>query len=302
MIKNNHVSVLLNEVVEFFSSNEQKTYLDATFGAGGHTRAILDANPLCKIIAVDRDENATNIAEDFYHEYGNRFTFFNIKFSEIEKITEKIDGVLFDIGVSSMQIDDPQRGFSFLKDGPLTMTMGHNSISAYDIINNYSEEEIADILWKYGEERSSRKIASAVCEYRQNKNIETTVELAELIASLFKGRGKNHPATLTFQGLRVYVNDELNELEKGVEAAINKLPIGGIIAIITFQGLEDYVAKKTVKKFSTGKHVNKYTYYDEIDDIKLQNIGKKIIKPCYSEIKSNKRARSAKMRALTRIK
>ena len=251
-----HLPVMLNEVLECFGYGDEGVYIDATFGAGGHTKGILKNFSNSHVIGLDRDPSITPLAEDVKKIYGERFQFFNKKFSEMESIlselkTEGLDGVLFDVGVSSMQLDMVDRGFSFDKEGPLTMQMGHNDLSAHDIVNSYSEEAITNILSKYGEEKSARKIAKAICERREEKLIETTTQLADIISSVKPRRGKIHPATLTFQGLRVYVNDELNELEKALESAIKHLAVNGRVIVITFQGLEEYCDKSCLQEISS---------------------------------------------------
>ena len=298
-----HLPVMLNEVLD--CCGDERVYIDATFGAGGHTKAILENFSNSHVIGLDRDPSVIPLAEGVKKIYGKRFQFFNKKFSEIESILselkiESLDGVLFDVGVSSMQLDMVDRGFSFNKAGPLTMQMGHNDISAHDIVNSYSEEAIANILSKYGEEKSARKIARAICARREEKPIETTTQLADIISSVKPRRGKIHPATLTFQGLRVYVNDELNELEKALESAIKHLAVNGRVIVITFQGLEDIVTKGVFKRFLRKEKVNKYAVQDASVKI-FQKMHGGVIKPSFEEQKMNNRSRSAKMRGIVRV-
>ena len=284
-----HFPVMLKEVMDYFSSHNGGIYVDATFGGGGHTRTILNNLPDSHVIALDRDHSMTSTAKLFEEEYGERFKFFNRKFSEIEKAlselnVDTLDGALFDVGVSSMQLDNGNRGFSFNKEGPLTMQMGYNKISAYDVVNNYSEESIADILFKYGEEKSARRIAKAICESRIQEPIKTTVELAEIVSGVKRRTGKIHPATLTFQGLRVYVNDELGELEKGLESAIKNLAVNGKVIVITFQGLEDIVTKKVFKSFTLRNKTNKYVA--QASEVKIfRKMHNGVIKPSFEEQK-----------------
>ncbi len=294
---------MLEEVLKVLSPQNNSNYIDATFGAGGHTRAILESPSNCRVIGIDRDPTVKIFAENLQNEFPNRLQFINAKFSSIKEVagSQQISGVLFDIGVSSMQINNPERGFSFMKDGPLTMTMGDNEISAYDVINHYSEDEIASILWECGEEKQSNKIAQAICKYRKISPIKTTLELAEIVKLVVHKRGKIHPATLTFQAIRVFVNNELKELAKGLKDAIEFIEVGGKIVIITFQGLEDKIVKDIFKQYTYKSHTNKFKE-QAIHDKLFQNVTKNVLKPSKYEIKRNLRARSAKIRAVIRTK
>lgn len=296
-----HLSVMSEEVLELLSPQDSLTYIDATFGAGGHTRAILTASPRCNVIALDRDHSVKVFADKMRDDFPGRFEFINTKFSNIKSIigSQKIDGVLFDIGVSSMQIDDPERGFSFMKDGPLTMTMGENSISAYDVVNKFREEKIAEILLKYGDERAAYKIAKVICHNRKKSPITTTLQLAEIVREVVPRRGKIHPATLTFQALRVFVNEELRELEIGLKDAIEGIAEGGKIVVITFQGLEDKIVKDIFKHYTHRTHTNKFK--EKQENIRVfKNLSGGTVKPSRDEIRKNIRSRSAKIRAIYR--
>lgn len=293
-----HSSVMPTEVLQLLKPQDNSRYIDATFGAGGHTRLILDSCSSSKVIAVDRDTNVSVFAHEIKQQYGERFAFINSKFSSIPNIirNQKIDGILFDVGVSSMQIDSAQRGFSFMKDGPLAMTMGQNKISAYDIVNDFKEDELARIILEYGEEKAATRIAKEICEKRRIRPIATTLELAEIVRSVVRQSGKIHPATLTFQALRIFVNDELKELALGLEGALRNLAVGAKVVVITFQGLEDKIVKDIFRSYTHKPHINKYK--SEATSRGFISLTKNALRPSRQEIKSNPRARSAKMRAV----
>ena len=212
-----HIPVLLNEVLEALAPQAGKTYVDATFGNGGYSEALLKAAD-CRLIAVDRDPNVRPRAEELKSVYGSRFDFRPGRFGDIERlIQEPVDGIVFDIGVSSMQIDQAERGFSYNKDAALDMRMSCTGISAADIVNTYGEKELADLIYRFGEERKSRRIAAKIVEARQTAPVATTRQLAEIVYQvIFKKPGQPDPATRTFQALRIAVNDELGELERGL--------------------------------------------------------------------------------------
>ncbi|MBR1903670.1 MAG: 16S rRNA (cytosine(1402)-N(4))-methyltransferase RsmH, partial [Alphaproteobacteria bacterium] len=205
-----HIPVMLSEVLQYLKPQKGEIYVDATFGNGGYTQAILDAAD-CKVIALDRDPNVRIRANELKNMYGARFEFRSGQFGDFtDLVNEKINGAVFDIGVSSMQFDDAERGFSFAKEAALDMRMSCEGLSAADIVNTYAEKDLADLIYQYGEERKSRQIAQKIVEYRRKKTIETTTELAEIIYTvLHKHGGVIDPATRTFQALRIVVNDEL---------------------------------------------------------------------------------------------
>lgn len=295
-----HVSVMPTEILSLLQPQNACTYVDATFGAGGHSKLILNSCNSCRVIGLDRDELVQPFASSLEREYGDRFAFHNVKFSQISNvITFPVHGILFDIGVSSMQIDNAQRGFSFMRDGPLSMAMGHNSISAYDVVNKFPEDELCDILLKYGEEPAAYRIAKEICIQRKISPITTTIQLAEIVKSVVKKSGKIHPATLTFQAIRVFVNDELGELETGLRDALNLLEVGGKAIVITFQGLEDKIVKNIFKEHTHRVHTNKFKKQITTEKI-FENITKNALKASYKEKRSNSRARSAKIRAVMR--
>ncbi len=281
-----HIPVMLKESINALSPTDGELYLDCTFGGGGYTRAILDSTN-CEVIALDRDPYVKNIAEEVSEKYGNRFRFYNKKFSEVDDVIKslnisKISGIILDIGVSSFQIDDENRGFSFRKSGDLDMRMGLNEISALDLINEKGENELADIIYEYGEERCSRRIAKAI--KRHIRLIRTTKDLADVVHSVLPFSGKKDSATRTFQALRMYVNNELEELEFIIRYAISNLADNGRLVVVSFHSLEDRVIKRL---------------FSSADNVKI--ITKKPITPSVEEISLNPRSRSAKMRALVKL-
>ena len=311
-----HIPVLKNEVIELLKPETGKVFIDCTFGAGGHTRALLEKG--AKVFSIDRDKNNEKFAIELQKQFGDNIVFINAKFSQLKEILEKynfinegqkLDGILYDIGVSSMQIDEAERGFSFMQDGKLDMRMGCNSISAEDIVNNLPEKELADIIFNYGDERFSRKIANSIVKNRVISRITTTLELAEIVKKAVPFyNDKIHPATRTFQAIRIAVNDELNELKQSLEIASTLTPKKCRIGVITFHSLEDKIVKDIFKKYSKSEnqHFNRYspeilTSQVNLSSITLQVITKKPIAPTYDEIKNNVRSRSAKLRVVERI-
>lgn len=244
-----HIPVMLPEVLEALQPANDEIYVDATFGAGGYSRAILEAAE-CKLYAIDRDPNVREFAQALQADFPDRFVFLAGSFSEIftllrEQGVEKVDGIVMDLGVSSMQLDQAERGFSFMREGALDMRQSQQGQSAADIVNSYEADELANILYRYGEEKKSRRIARAIVEARAEKPIETTLELAEIIAKAApQGKQKIHPATRSFQALRIYVNRELEELEQALESAKMLLGSGGRLVVVSFHSLEDRIAKQ----------------------------------------------------------
>lgn len=294
-----HVPVMLNEVIEYLKPSDDKIYVDCTFGAGGYARKILEgAN--CKLIGLDRDVSVKIFADDVKNQFRDRFEFYNTKYSDIEKVLNgrKVDGIVLDVGVSSMQIDNADRGFSFQKNSKLDMRMGENSISAYEVVNNYTEEELANIIYNYGDEVKSRHIAKKIVETRKNKPIETTFELADIVRSFYPVRkGKIDPATKTFQAIRIAVNDELNELKKILDISKSILNKDGRLVVVCFHSLEDKIVKDFIKEETNkGKKNDKYSNKKDESDFEL--LTKKAVMPSNIEVKNNIRSRSAKLRAL----
>lgn len=297
-----HIPVLLNEVVESIAPKDGGVYVDGTFGAGGYTRAVLDAAD-CTVYAIDRDPDAIREGQKLVDAYKGRLHLLHGTFGEMAELVrgegvDFVDGVMLDIGVSSMQIDRAERGFSFQKDGALDMRMSQNGLSAADVLNTFGEREIADIIYKYGEERFSRRIAAAVVEQRKTVPFKTTLEFADLIRRTVPHKREDiDPATRSFQALRIYVNDELGQLESGLSAAHNLLKAGGRMAIVSFHSLEDRIVK-TFMQEKSGKTANPSRYMPVVEKqaATLKTITKKPILPTESETKFNPRARSARLR------
>lgn len=300
--KTPHIPVLLNEVVESIAPKDGGVYVDGTFGAGGYTRAVLDAAD-CTVYAIDRDPDAIREGQKLVDAYKGRLHLLHGTFGEMAELVrgegvDFVDGVMLDIGVSSMQIDRAERGFSFQKDGALDMRMSQNGLSAADVLNTFGEREIADIIYKYGEERFSRRIAAAVVEQRKTAPFKTTLEFADLIRRTVPHKREDiDPATRSFQALRIYVNDELGQLESGLSAAHDLLKAGSRMAVVSFHSLEDRIVK-TFMQEKSGKTANPSRYMPVVEKqaATLKTITKKPILPTESETKFNPRARSARLR------
>lgn len=295
-----HIPVMLKEVLSYIEPiDDNSIILDATFGAGGYSRAILEKYKNCKIIGTDRDINVQQFAENLKLAYKNRFNFYNLKFSEINNNfnPNNFNGIILDLGVSSMQLDSAERGFSFNKDAPLNMKMGKNGFSAYDVVNNFKEDELYFIIMKYGEESKAKLITKRIVEYRKNKKIETTTELAKIIHCCFHKRSKIDSATKTFQAIRIFVNDELNELKILLNDSINLLKSGGKLIVVSFHSLEDKIVKDFFKEFGNTKREKINKYSKQIENKSIFNIiTKKPVLVSNEEIAINPRSRSAKLR------
>ena len=294
-----HIPVLLKTILE--NIKPSGIWVDGTFGAGGYSRSLLEQGAEA-VVAIDRDPVALKASKALEIDFRDQFTFFQGRFSQLENFISssiKINGIIFDLGVSSMQLDQAKRGFSFLHDGPLDMRMGEAEVSASDIINFYDEESIADILFQYGEERFSRVIAKKIVNSRP---IESTLRLSNIIKSCFNNSfWKTHPATKSFQALRIAVNDELVELVKGLEVAERMLEPGGQLAVVTFHSLEDRIVKKfmrarTKNKENMNRHLPNCTNIDP--SFILKRVKPYLVKS--EERKLNNRSRSAKLRIATR--
>ena len=293
-----HIPVMLKEVLEAIKPENGKIYVDATFGNGGYTEAILKSAD-CKVISIDRDPNVRSRADELAKQYPNRFEFRAGCFGDLDSIIkEPIDGIVFDIGVSSMQLDEAGRGFSYSKDAALDMRMSCEGTSAADLVNNLPETELANLIYKYGEERKSRQIAAKIVAYRKEKPIESTKELAEIIYKIiYKKPNQTDPATRTFQALRIAVNDELGELERGLKQATRLLKTDGRIAVVTFHSLEDRIVKNFFNE-NSGKTagVSRYLPVENTASQILFAKPSKAILPTEDEIAENYRAHSAKLR------
>lgn len=286
-----HVPVLANEMVDALSVREG-TYLDGTFGYGGYTKAILAANENANVIGIDRDQTVAQYASIVSDAYPNRFKFFNKKFSELKELLStnniQLDGAVFDLGVSSMQLCDPSRGFSFMHDSPLDMCMGRNTITAKDVVNRASRVELEKILLEFGEEYKFRQIAEKIVYYRQKSQINTTNELANIVKSVYKGKWdhKINPATKTFQAIRIYVNDELQEIREMLGCILQYLKVSGRLVIVSFHSLEDRIVKN---------------YFRSCNKEQFLVLTKKPITAKQDEVRANPRSRSAKMRVIERV-
>ncbi len=301
-----HIPVLLNEVLTYLDCSKRGCYVDGTFGAGGYSTAILTSCDLNELISFDRDPDTIKTAEKMAQTYPNRFTFVHDCFGNmVEHIKTPVDGIVLDLGVSSMQIDERERGFSFRFDGPLDMRMGQTGLSARDVVNEFDEKKIADILFTYGEERASRRIASHIVKMRKRKEIATTGELAELIHQVMpKPKDGSDSAMRSFQALRIFVNDELGELERALEASKSLLKVGGRLVVVTFHSLEDRIVKNFMIKNSNLKpNLNRHEMPIHFEDEKhlFEVLTKKAIVPTKEELQINSRSHSAKLRAAIKL-
>ncbi|NIY72988.1 16S rRNA (cytosine(1402)-N(4))-methyltransferase RsmH [Marivivens donghaensis] len=293
-----HIPVLLRPLIKAVSP-VSGTWLDGTFGAGGYTRALLEAGA-DKVIGVDRDPLAFEMASGWVGDYGDRLEMVEGTFSEMDSYATGLDGVVLDLGVSSMQLDLAERGFSFMKDGPLDMRMSQSGTSAADLCNELEEAELADIIYLYGEERASRRIAKAIVQARP---IHTTLQLAKLVESCLPRPkpGQSHPATRTFQALRIAVNDEYGQLFEGLLAAERALRPGGLLAVVTFHSVEDRMTKRFFQARSgRTANANRYAPVIEKDKPAFEMVEKKAIGPDDQELDENPRSRSAKLRVARR--
>lgn len=279
---NKHIPVLLDEVLNGLDLQSGKTIIDATLGLGGHAKEILKRiAPYGRLIGFDRDGRNLVLARENLTEFGECVIYINDSFANLaEHGINDVDGVLFDLGFSSVHVDDSNRGFSFQQDGPLDMRYNiDDQLTAEEIVNSYSQEELANIIYEFGEETRSRQIAKAIIDNRKRERITTTAQLARIIEKVAVRCGRIHPATKTFQALRMAVNDELGHIKKGLESAINILKPGGRICVITFHSLEDAFVKYYFQSNSSITIINKH-----------------VIVPSYEEKRSNPRSRSAKLR------
>ena len=295
-----HYPVMLPEVINSLSPTDGEVYVDGTFGAGGYSSKILDTAD-CQVIGIDRDSNVINESQELVSSYNGRLKLLQGRFSEMQELLEadgidKVDGIVLDLGVSSMQIDRAERGFSLKQDGPLDMRMSSEGQTAADFLNSAREEDIANAIYKYGEERKSRQIASRIVA---NRPLSTTKELADIVHSVVKKKPKDtgDTATRTFQGIRIYINEELKELEDVLESAKSLLKPGGRLVIVTFHSLEDRIVKHFFKKAS-GDVANSNRYMPDIEkpEAYFKLIKRKAIVPSEKELEENYRSRSAKLR------
>ena len=302
-----HKPVMCKEVLSILNPSEGCVYLDGTLGAGGHSRKILESAD-CRVIGIDKDPTAIELCRDLEKQYGNKFLSINGSFGNLSQHLNsiginKIDGILLDLGTSSMQLRTPERGFSFRSEGPLDMRMSKSGQTAADVVMHAKESQLATILWKYGEEKAARRIAKAICRARNASNIVSTRQLAKIICDVMppKKPGQIDPATRSFQALRIFVNQELDELVAGLEAVEKLLRPGGILAIVSFHSLEDRI----VKRFLTARsqhatRPSRHLPYQKKIMPTFYLPQRKAVLPLAKERDKNIRARSAKLRIACR--
>jgi len=299
-----HIPVLLDEVVTALAPRNGAIFVDGTFGAGGYTKAILAAAD-CKVFGIDRDPTAIEGGRELARQFGGRLEMLPGRFGDMARLLEgvAVDGIALDLGVSSMQIDRAERGFSFQKDGPLDMRMEREGPSAADLVNGLPEAELADILWRFGEERFSRKLARAIVTDRKAEPFTTTRQLAELVRRVVPASKDGiDPATRAFQGLRIAVNDELGEVERGLAAAERLLVPGGRLAVVSFHSLEDRLVKDFMKGGSgMAARPSRHLPQIETPAPRFRLVSKKPIVAGPAELAANPRARSAKLRVAERL-
>ncbi|GAB6170365.1 16S rRNA (cytosine(1402)-N(4))-methyltransferase RsmH [Clostridium carnis] len=306
-----HVSVLLNECIEGLNIKEDGIYVDGTLGGAGHSSHIAEKlSKKGRLIGVDQDKDALKAAGERLQNYNNvtlvHNNFYNIDNILNELGIEKIDGMLMDLGVSSYQLDTGERGFSYMQDAPLDMRMNReNPLSAYNVINEYDEQEIYRIIRDYGEEKFAKRIAKFIVERREEKPIETTLELVDIIKDAIPAKARRegpHPAKRTFQAIRIEVNSELSILNRAIEDGVNRLNKGGRMAIITFHSLEDRIVKIKFKELATACTCPKEFPICVCKGIaKVKLVNRKAIEPTAEEVEENPRSRSAKLRVIEKL-
>jgi 16S rRNA (cytosine1402-N4)-methyltransferase len=300
-----HIPVLGGPAIDFLNVSDGGVYIDGTFGAGGYTRAILEA-AACKVVAIDRDQSAIARGADLVEAAKGRLILTEDRFSNLETIAREagykaVDGVALDLGVSSMQLDTVGRGFSFRLDGPLDMRMSGEGPSAADVVNAASERDLADIISTLGEERHSRAVARAILKARAHAPIATTGALADIVASVVRARtGDIHHATRTFQALRIFVNDELGELAKALQGAERILKAGGRLVVVSFHSLEDRIVKSFLADRSQARGGSRHAPEVEHPPATFRSLTRRPVAAGDDEIAQNPRARSAKLRAAER--
>jgi len=300
-----HIPVLARQAFEALAPRAGGLYIDGTFGAGGHTRAILDVAGT-RVIAIDRDRNAIAAGSALAEAAAGRLTLIEDRFSNLDHVAhslghEAVDGILLDIGVSSMQLDEPERGFSFRNDGPLDMRMAHEGICAADLVNAASERDLASIIATLGEERFARNVARAIVKTRVEGPITTTRQLAEIVASVVRAHpGELHPATRTFQALRMFVNDELGELTQALVAAERMLKAGGRLVVISFHSLEDRIVKTFLAERGRVRAGSRHQPEAAQAAPSFAILTRKPVGADEEEVRRNPRSRSAKLRAAER--
>ena len=306
----NHISVLLNESIQQLNIKKNGVYVDCTLGGGGHSSEILKRIPNGHLYAFDQDSFAINTADEKLKKIASNYTLINENFVNIKVALEEenvygVDGILYDLGVSSFQLDIPERGFSYRFDGPLDMRMDQTAeLDAYTVVNTYDEKSLVRILFEYGEEKFARLIARKIVSEREKKPIETTLELVEIIKKALPAsalRNSSHPAKQTFQAIRIEVNHELDILKKALEDGLSLLNKNSRMVVITFHSLEDRIVKKLFKEKTTLQLPKDLPYIPEGYEIEFKLINSKVILPSESEISNNLRSHSAKMRVIEKI-
>ena len=306
----NHISVLLNESIQQLNIKKNGVYVDCTLGGGGHSSEILKRIPNGHLYAFDQDSFAINTADEKLKKIASNYTLINENFVNIKVALEEenvygVDGILYDLGVSSFQLDIPERGFSYRFDGPLDMRMDQTAeLDAYTVVNTYDEKSLVRILFEYGEEKFARLIARKIVSEREKKPIETTLELVEIMKKALPAsalRNSSHPAKQTFQAIRIEVNHELDILKKALEDGLSLLNKNGRMVVITFHSLEDRIVKKLFKEKTTLQLPKDLPYIPEGYEIEFKLINSKVILPSESEISNNLRSHSAKMRVIEKI-
>ena len=306
-----HVSVLLHECIDNLAIRPNGIYLDGTLGLGGHSFEIASRLQAGRLIGIDRDETAIRRAGERLAPFADRVTLVHGNFSEAAEILKHlgiaaVDGMLFDLGVSSPQLDETQRGFSYMGDAPLDMRMdAQSTLTAREIVNTWTQEQLNRILWDYGEERYARRISQSIVEARQQAPIETTMELVEIIKRAMPAaalREKQHPAKRSFQAIRIAVNDELGEVERMMETAPDCLRPGGRLCVISFHSLEDRIVKNGIAARERGCRCPREAPVCTCGFIQtLKSVGRKPILPSEEELRDNPRARSAKLRVAEKL-
>ncbi len=306
LLENSHIPVMLNEVLKISSPLSQKKIIDCTFGGGGYSKEILKfSNTFVK--AIDRDNKASFKAKELEKKFPQRFKFYQVKFSQLENISKEfVDTVIFDLGLSSIQLDDLDRGFSFKSNKKLDMAMGLNETTAFDVINNLNEKDLKSIIKILGDEKEAHKIAKNIVKYRNTKKIVSTADLVKIIEKSKKKNfsSKINPCTKTFQAFRIFVNKEITELINGIVNATKKLKPGGKILVISFHSLEDKIVKYFFSSFSQNQsRPSRYLPENKVFETALfEKYKNKVLRPSLQEIELNKRSRSAKMRYAIRSK
>lgn len=308
-----HVPVLLEQAVELLAPERGGVFVDCTLGLGGHARAILARGPQARLLGIDRDPRALALAGERLADYGGRVELVEGEFSDLGEILDHrglaaVAGILADLGVSSLQLDEAERGFSFRRDGPLDMRMGVAGRTAAEIVNSYSEGDLERILREYGEERDARRIARAIATARERQPIATTSELRQLIARVKGGgrewtggrEGRVDPSTRAFQALRIEVNQELVGLQRLMDQAIGRLQQGGRLVVISYHSLEDRIVKNTLRDLARGE-VDPVTGRSRSESQLIEVLTKKPVRPSEEEVAFNPRARSARLRAARRL-